>query len=36
MGKSGRRFQMMESATELHKTPFGATSEFRYCLCKVG
>jgi 2-polyprenyl-3-methyl-5-hydroxy-6-metoxy-1,4-benzoquinol methylase len=31
----GRHFQLLESATELHQTPFGTTQQFLYCLCKV-
>jgi len=31
----GRHFKLMESSTELHKTPFGTTQQFLYCLCKV-
>lgn len=29
----GRRFSLLESSTELHRTPFGATQEFLYCYC---
>jgi len=32
----GRHFRLVESATELHKTPFGTTQQFLYCLCRVG
>jgi 2-polyprenyl-3-methyl-5-hydroxy-6-metoxy-1,4-benzoquinol methylase len=31
----GAHFRLMESATELHQTPFGTTQQFLYCLCKV-
>jgi 2-polyprenyl-3-methyl-5-hydroxy-6-metoxy-1,4-benzoquinol methylase len=31
----GRHFRLMDSATELHETPFGTTQQFMYCLCKV-
>lgn len=31
----GRHFQLMESTTELHQTPFGTTQQFLYCLCRV-
>ena len=31
----GRHFQLLESVTELHQTPFGTTQQFLYCLCKV-
>lgn len=32
----GVNFQLMESMTELHETPFGKTQQFVYCLCKMG
>ncbi len=31
----GADFRLMESATELHQTPFGTTQQFVYCLCKM-
>lgn len=31
----GARFRLVESVTELHQTPFGATQQFLYCYCKV-
>jgi ubiquinone/menaquinone biosynthesis C-methylase UbiE len=31
----GGHFRLLESATELHQTPFGTTQQFLYCLCKV-
>lgn len=31
----GSRFRLMESFTELHKTPFGASQQFLYCFCRV-
>jgi SAM-dependent methyltransferase len=31
----GRRFQIEESARELHRTPWGATQQFVYCCCRV-
>ena len=31
----GSQFRLLESATELHQTPFGTTQQFLYCLCKV-
>lgn len=31
----GRRFQLIESSTELHRTPFGTTQQFLYCYCRV-
>ena len=29
----GARFRLMESSTELHRTPFGTTQQFLYCYC---
>ncbi len=31
----GTAFQLVESTTELHATPFGTTQQFVYCLCKL-
>lgn len=31
----GTRFRMVESSTELHETPLGATQQFLYCYCRV-
>ena len=31
----GTRFRLIESAKELHHTPFGTTQQFLYCLCAV-
>ena len=31
----GRRFQLIESSEELHRTPFGTTQQFLYCYCRV-
>lgn len=31
----GARFRLVESAVELHKTPFGTTQQFLYCFCRV-
>jgi len=31
----GTGFKLLESATELHETPFGTTQQFVYCLCKM-
>lgn len=31
----GVDFQLVESLTELHETPFGTTQQFVYCLCKL-
>ena len=32
----GVRFELEESATEVHQTPFGTTQQFLYCLCRRG
>jgi 2-polyprenyl-3-methyl-5-hydroxy-6-metoxy-1,4-benzoquinol methylase len=34
-GEFGPRFRLMESAKELHQTPFGSTQQFLYCYCVV-
>lgn len=34
-GEFGASFKLIDSATELHQTPFGTTQQFLYCLCKV-
>ena len=31
----GPQFRLVEHATELHRTPAGATQQFLYCFCKV-
>jgi len=31
----GRRFQLIESSSEIHDTPFGTTQEFLYCYCRI-
>ena len=31
----GRSFQLIESSTEVHKTPFGTTQQFLYCFCRM-
>ena len=31
----GPRFQLVESSSELHQTPFGTTQQFLYCYCRV-
>lgn len=31
----GARFRLVESATELHTTPFGTTQQFLYCFCNL-
>jgi len=34
-GEFGAHFRLIESATELHQTPSGATQQFLYCYCKI-
>ena len=34
-GEFGTSFQLLESATELHKTPSGTTQQFLYCYFKA-
>ncbi|EKU80628.1 class I SAM-dependent methyltransferase [Massilia timonae] len=31
----GPAFRLVESRTELHRTPFGTTQQFVYCFCRV-
>src|SRR5262249_32918896 len=31
----GAKFQLMESSTEMHATPFGTEQQFVYCLCRI-
>ena len=31
----GAGFRLQQSLKELHKTPFGSTQQFLYCLCRV-
>ena len=31
----GVHFRLLERLKELHKTPFGTTQQFLYCLCQV-
>jgi hypothetical protein len=31
----GRRFLLVESSNELHRTPFGTTQQFLYCYCML-
>lgn len=33
-GTFGRPFELIESNTELHQTPWGATQQFVYCFCR--
>lgn len=32
-GEFGRSFRLIESSTELHRTPFGTEQQFLYCYC---
>ncbi|HEY6862616.1 MAG TPA: class I SAM-dependent methyltransferase [Burkholderiales bacterium] len=34
-GQFGAQFKLVESDTEVHRTPAGATQQFLYCLCRV-
>ncbi len=31
----GVHFRLLDSSQELHRTPFGTTQQFLYCLCRV-
>ena len=31
----GRRFRLLESTTQLHRTPFGTVQQFLYCYCRL-
>jgi hypothetical protein len=31
----GARFRLVDSAKELHETPFGTTQQFIYCYCRI-
>jgi len=31
----GARFRLVDSAKELHQTPFGTTQQFLYCYCRM-
>ena len=31
----GKSFQLIESSTEIHNTPFGTTQQFLYCFCRM-
>ena len=31
----GTRFRLVESSTELHRTPFETTQQFLYCYCRI-
>ena len=34
-GQFGKSFKMINSSTELHKTPMGTTQQFLYCFCRM-
>jgi len=34
-GEFGVSFQLVESSTELHRTPFETTQQFLYCYCRI-
>jgi len=34
-GEFGPAFRLVDSAVELHRTPFGTTQQFVYCFCRV-
>jgi 2-polyprenyl-3-methyl-5-hydroxy-6-metoxy-1,4-benzoquinol methylase len=34
-GEFGRHFHLVESAKDLHQTPFGSTQQFLYCYCRL-
>lgn len=34
-GQFGARYQLVDSRTEMHETPFGTVQQFVYCLCRV-
>ena len=34
-GEFGARFRLVESSTELHRTPFETTQQFLYCYCRI-
>ena len=31
----GKTFKLIQSLTELHKTPMGSTQQFLYCFCRM-
>ncbi|HTT00589.1 MAG TPA: class I SAM-dependent methyltransferase [Steroidobacteraceae bacterium] len=33
-GTLGKSFELIDSTTEVHRTPWGATQQFVYCLCR--
>ncbi|MEY4482539.1 MAG: hypothetical protein RIQ84_1701 [Pseudomonadota bacterium] len=34
-GQFGKTFKLINSSTELHKTPIGTTQQFLYCFCRM-
>ena len=34
-GQFGKSFKMINSSTEIHKTPMGTTQQFLYCFCRM-
>jgi 2-polyprenyl-3-methyl-5-hydroxy-6-metoxy-1,4-benzoquinol methylase len=34
-GQFGSKFRLLDSVTELHETPWGATQQFMYCFCRL-
>ncbi len=34
-GEFGPKFRLLDSVTELHETPWGASQQFMYCFCRV-
>ena len=34
-GEFGAQFRLVDSETEIHRTPAGANQQFLYCLCRV-
>jgi 2-polyprenyl-3-methyl-5-hydroxy-6-metoxy-1,4-benzoquinol methylase len=34
-GQFGPKFRLLDSVTELHETPWGASQQFIYCFCRV-
>jgi hypothetical protein len=35
-GQFGNIFRLLNSTTEIHKTPMGTTQQFLYCFCRMG
>jgi SAM-dependent methyltransferase len=34
-GQFGKGFKLIDSSTEIHKTPMGTTQQFLYCFCRM-